>query len=78
MLKDKKYILLLIAFFTAIRLFVAPFFGLGVDEAHYVLYAKYLDFSYVDHPPLVGWIHAPIFYLLGTNEFLTLLPYILT
>ena len=77
MLKDKKHILILIGFFTLIRLFVAPFFGLGVDEAHYVLYAKYLDFSYVDHPPLTGWIHAPIFYLLGTNEFLARLPAIL-
>jgi 4-amino-4-deoxy-L-arabinose transferase-like glycosyltransferase len=56
---------------------VAPFFGLGVDEAHYVLYAKYLDLSYVDHPPLVGWVHVPFFYLLGTNEFLARLPAIL-
>lgn len=77
MLKDKNRIFFLIGFFTVVRLFVAPFFGLGVDEAHYVLYAKYLDFSYVDHPPLVGWVHAPIFYLLGTNEFLVRLPAIL-
>jgi 4-amino-4-deoxy-L-arabinose transferase-like glycosyltransferase len=77
MLKDKYKIFFLIGLFTLIRLLVAPFFGLGVDEAHYVLYAKYLDFSYVDHPPLVGWVHAPIFYLLGTNEFLARLPAIL-
>jgi 4-amino-4-deoxy-L-arabinose transferase-like glycosyltransferase len=77
MLKANKQIFFLIGFFTLIRLFVAPFFGLGVDEAHYVLYAKYLAWSYVDHPPLVGWVHAPIFYLLGTNEFLARLPAIL-
>jgi 4-amino-4-deoxy-L-arabinose transferase-like glycosyltransferase len=77
MLKANKQIFFLIGFFTLIRLFVAPFFGLGVDEAHYVLYAKYLDWSYVDHPPLVGWVHVPIFYLLGTNEFLARLPAIL-
>ena len=77
MLKDKNHVLIMIGFFTLIRLVVAPFFGLGVDEAHYVLYAKYLDFSYVDHPPLVGWVHAPIFYFLGTNEFLARLPAIL-
>jgi 4-amino-4-deoxy-L-arabinose transferase-like glycosyltransferase len=76
--KGNEYeIFLLIGFFTLIRLFVAPFFGLGVDEAHYVLYGKYLDLSYVDHPPLVGWVHALIFYLLGTNEFLARLPAIL-
>jgi len=74
MLKPDKQIFLLIGFFTLIRLAVAPFFGLGVDEAHYVLYAKYLAWSYVDHPPLVGWTHAPILYLLGTNEFLARLP----
>jgi 4-amino-4-deoxy-L-arabinose transferase-like glycosyltransferase len=77
MLKDKKHILILICFFTLIRLVVAPFFGLGVDEAHYALYAKYLDFSYVDHPPLVGWVHAPFYYIFGTNEFLVRLPAIL-
>lgn len=75
--KANKQIFFLIGFFTLIRLVVAPFFGLGVDEAHYVLYAKYLDLSYVDHPPLVGWTHAPFFYLLGTSEFLARLPAIL-
>jgi 4-amino-4-deoxy-L-arabinose transferase-like glycosyltransferase len=77
MLKSNKQIFVLIGFFTLIRLFVAPLFGLGVDEAHYVLYAKYLDWSYLDHPPLVGWTHAPFFYIFGTNEFLARLPAIL-
>ena len=77
MLKENKKIFLLIGCFTLIRLAVSPFFGLGVDEAHYVLYAKFLDWSYVDHPPLVGWVHAPLFYLLGTNEFLARLPAVL-
>jgi 4-amino-4-deoxy-L-arabinose transferase-like glycosyltransferase len=77
MLKENKKIFLLIGFFTLIRLAVSPFFGLGVDEAHYVLYARFLDWSYVDHPPLVGWVHAPFFYLLGTNEFLARLPAVL-
>ncbi|KQC06505.1 MAG: hypothetical protein APR62_07800 [Smithella sp. SDB] len=77
MLRANKQIFLLIGFFTLLRLVVAPYFGLGVDEAHYVLYAKYLDLSYVDHPPLTGWMHAPFFYLLGTNEFLVRLPAIL-
>jgi len=77
MLKTNKQIFLLISLFTLIRLIAAPFFGLGVDEAHYVLYAKYLDLSYVDHPPLVGWMHVPFFYLLGTNECLARLPAII-
>lgn len=60
---NNKNIFWLIAFFTAIRLIVAPSFGLGVDEAHYVLYGYYLDLSYVDHPPLTGWVQAVILYL---------------
>jgi hypothetical protein len=73
-IKANREILLLIAFFTLIRLVVSSSFGLGVDEAHYFLYAKYLDLSYVDHPPLVGWFHAPIYYFFGTSEFLVRLP----
>ena len=67
----------LIAAFAGVRLAVAPAFGLGTDEAHYVLYAKYLDLGYFDHPPLVGWTHALFYYTLGTNEFLARLPAIL-
>lgn len=77
MLKNDKKIFYLIALFTLLRLLVSPFFGLGVDEAHYVLYARYLDWSYLDHPPLVGWLHAILFYTVGTNEFFTRLPAIL-
>ena len=77
MIKANREILLLITFFTLVRLAVSPSFGLGVDEAHYFLYAKYLDISYVDHPPLVGWFHAPFYYLFGTSEFLVRLPAII-
>lgn len=75
--KPEKNVLVLILFFTLIRLIVAPLFGLGVDEAHYALYGKFLDLSYVDHPPLVGWVHGIFIYLFGTNEFLVRLPAIL-
>jgi uncharacterized membrane protein len=77
MLKAEKQIFLLMGIFALIRLIVAPFFGLGVDEAHYVLYAKYLDWSYLDHPPLVGWLHAPFYYLFGANEFWARVPAVL-
>jgi hypothetical protein len=48
----------LISFFTATRLLVALSNGLGVDEAHYVLYGLWPDLSYFDHPPLVGWVQV--------------------
>ncbi|MFO7569663.1 MAG: glycosyltransferase family 39 protein [Smithellaceae bacterium] len=72
-----RHIWILIGLFSLLRLLVAPLIGLGVDEAHYVLYAQYLDWSYLDHPPLVGWLHAIFFYTMGSNEFLTRLPAVL-
>ena len=54
---------------TALRLRVATQFGQTVDEAHYVLYGKFFDWSYFDHPPLVGWVHA-LFQHLPVNELL--------
>jgi len=77
MLRKHKELLIIIGFFSLIRLWVSASFGLGVDEAHYVLYAKNLDWSYVDHPPLVGWIHALFYYTLGPGEFSARLPAVL-
>lgn len=72
----QKNILLLIISITLLRLIAAPFFGYGVDEAHYVLYAKHLALSYFDHPPLVGWTHY-IFSLFGDGEFWARVPAVL-
>jgi len=51
-----------------LRVLLAPFVGLGVDEAHYVLYALNLDLSYFDHPPLVGWTQWIFLSLFGETE----------
>lgn len=72
-----KNILLLLLFFTILRVIVALNFGLGVDEAHYLLYAYHLDWSYVDHPPLVGWLHALFMQFLGDSLLSARLPAIL-
>ena len=48
--------------------------GLSGDEAHYLLYARHLDWSYFDHPPLVGWLQAPMVRLTESVEFLRVLP----
>lgn len=71
---SNKNIFWLIAFFTLIRLIVAPSFGLGVDEAHYVLYGYYLDLSYVDHPPLVGWVQAAMLYFFQDSILTARIP----
>jgi len=64
-------------FFFFLRLFTAPFFGLGVDEAHYLLYALHPALSYFDHPPLVGWLHMPLVYTIGASELTARIPPIL-
>ena len=42
---------------------------LSPDEAHYALYATHLDWSYYDHPPMVGWVQWP-FVWAGSSDFL--------
>jgi 4-amino-4-deoxy-L-arabinose transferase-like glycosyltransferase len=49
----------------------------SVDEAHYALYAKYLAWSYFDHPPLVGWIQWPLVALTSSEGFIRLVPELL-
>lgn len=67
--KQHKNFLYFISIVAILRLALAPFVGLGVDEAHYVLYALNLDLSYFDHPPLVGWIQYVFTSIFGTGEF---------
>ncbi len=49
----RNIIILIIASFL-VRALAAGLTGFGVDEAYYFSYALYPDWSYFDHPPLVG------------------------
>lgn len=50
--------------------------NLSVDEAHYALYGAKLDWSYFDHPPMVGWLNS-ISIIFSTSDFaLRVLPII--
>jgi 4-amino-4-deoxy-L-arabinose transferase-like glycosyltransferase len=73
----KNLTLYFVVFITILRMFVAPNVGLGVDEAHYVLYGHFLDLSYFDHPPLVGWVEYIFISVFGNNEFAARLPAII-
>jgi hypothetical protein len=53
---EYRLFLYFITFIAIVRIVLAPYVALGVDEAHYVLYGLHLDLSYFDHPPLVGWM----------------------
>lgn len=71
-MRDKIFLGVLLVYAVA----TIPFLGnllLSYDEAHYALYGYYLDWSYFDHPPLVGWVQA-FMQLLGDSEFLLRLP----
>lgn len=48
--------LALIAATLAVRLVAAATLGPGNDEAYHALYAWHLDWSYFDHPPMLGWL----------------------
>ncbi len=67
--KEHSLFLYFILFVALLRLLLAPLVGLGVDEAHYALYALNLDLSYFDHPPLVGWIQYVFISIFGDGEF---------
>ncbi|MCW8917336.1 MAG: glycosyltransferase family 39 protein [Gammaproteobacteria bacterium] len=54
---------------SLLHLLVIARFDLSVDEAHYALYGLYPDWSYFDHPPLVGWLQALVLKA-GSGEWL--------
>ncbi len=68
----------LIAAVSLLHLLVAPRVGLSVDEAHYALYGLHLDWSYFDHPPMVGWLQALILPFGQSELALRLIPILLS
>lgn len=47
---------------------------LSPDEAHYALYGAHPDWSYFDHPALVGWLQAPFALASGSNLAMRMVP----
>lgn len=68
---------LLLAFMFVVHFGLGAALGLSVDEAHYALYATHLDWSYFDHPPLVGWAQWPLVALGAPTWALRLVPELL-
>lgn len=68
------FIVLAISF---LHLFVTGHFDLSVDEAHYALYGLKADWSYFDHPPMVGWMQSAVLFLSGSEFALRLWPVLL-
>jgi len=66
--------LLLVTGFSLLRLLVAGRFELSGDGAHYALYGLNLDWSYFDHPPMIGWLQALVLNFSQTEFALRLWP----
>ncbi len=64
----------LILAFMLLHLLVAASLPLLVFETHYALYGVHLDWSYLDHPPLVGWIQGLVQLFTGTDFSMRLAP----
>ncbi|MDX1795632.1 MAG: glycosyltransferase family 39 protein [Hydrogenovibrio sp.] len=68
------YSLVLIVFMTLWHLFLAGQVNLSVDEAHYALYGVKLDWSYFDHPSMVGWLNAIPTFFSHSDRAMRILP----
>jgi len=69
-----RYTITTIALAIIIHLVFGFILGLSVDEAHYALYGLHLDWSYFDHPPLVGWLQALPVHWNWSDGWLRLIP----
>ena len=68
---------LLLVLLCAMHFVLGASLGLSVDEAHYALYATHPDWSYFDHPPLVGWAQWPLVAMGAPTWALRLVPELL-
>lgn len=59
---------------VVLHLVMGAFIDLSPDEAHYALYAAQLDWSYYDHPPLVGWLQWVFLQFGGSNLWMRVVP----
>lgn len=65
---------LLIGFYTAAHLLLAAWLPLAAHEAHYALYGRDLELSYLDHPPLVAWLQGLVQFFSTADFAIRLLP----
>jgi dolichol-phosphate mannosyltransferase len=64
----------LISFTVLLRLSFMGIVDLLPEEAYYWAYAQNLDFSYLDHPPMVAWLIQLGTALLGNTELAVRIP----
>lgn len=63
---------------AVLHLLAAGRVPLSADEAHYALYGLHLDWSYFDHPPMVGWMQSLVLRFSDSDFALRLWPILLS
>jgi len=53
-LSPQNIFLILLFLWAVLKVFSASFTDLSSDEAYYAMYARYMDWGYFDHPPMVA------------------------
>jgi 4-amino-4-deoxy-L-arabinose transferase-like glycosyltransferase len=64
----------LLALGLGLHLALALALRMTPDEAHYGLYGAHPDWSYFDHPPLVGWLQWPFVRAGGSDLLMRIVP----
>ena len=64
----------LILAFVLLHLLVAASLPLITFETHYALYGRHLDWSYLDHPPMVGWLQGLVQFFSHSDFAMRLAP----
>jgi 4-amino-4-deoxy-L-arabinose transferase-like glycosyltransferase len=62
---------------VGLHLVLALALRLSPDEAHYGLYGAHPDWSYFDHPPLVGWLQWPFVRAGGSDVLMRVVPMVM-
>src|SRR5207244_9521748 len=70
----RRLAILVVGYTVAFRLAAMGPVNLIPEEAYYWNYAQHLDWSYLDHPPMVAWLIWLSTYLLGKSELSVRLP----
>lgn len=74
----KKITFTFLGLYTLLALLNAWSLPFSADEAHYALYGSFLDWSYFDHPPMVGWLQSIALFFSSSEFSLRVLPIILS
>ena len=68
----------LLGLYSLLALLHAWSLPFSADEAHYALSGSFLDWSYFDHPPMVGWMQSIALFFSETEFALRIIPILLS